>query len=143
MELTVSFQRDYTSQKGNPTFVYVVDGSKEALAKYKELQGNFHRTDDTVGSPTFGKPLWFTTRGIGARGKLIITTNNKIVPDLSKFRMMESMAKQFGGNLGQAMANQAATELFGSVGVTSNVSAPVAENATAEHVEAESDINKL
>lgn len=144
--LKVEFQRDYTSQKGNPTFVYVVRGSKEDLEKYKQLQGEFFRKDETVGSPTFGEALWFTTRAIGNRGELIITTNNKIVPDLSKFRMMESMAKQFGGNLGQAMAQQAAAELFSTMGngrTASSIPMSTEEAPSSAEAAAEENISKL
>jgi hypothetical protein len=105
--MNVSLMRTYRSKKGNVTFVYGVSGSAEDIAKFKEIQGEYYREDDN------GKTLWFTTRCIGQSGSLIITTNNKIVPDMSKFDQAASLAKQFGGDLGQSLANAAAAQLLG------------------------------
>lgn len=130
--LSVTYLRDHLSAgKHVPTFVYAVTGSSEMLAKYKELQGDFYRTDKET-----GHALWFTTRAIGKTGSLIITSNNKVVPDLGEFRMMASMAQQFGGNLGQAMANQASAMIFGpAVQAIAPAPQPVSEE--------QSDIEKL
>ena len=103
----VKLQRSYRSKNGNTTFVYTVAGSKADLAKYEELQGSFFRADDN------GTPLWFTTRCIGQTGKLIITTNDKIVPDMSEFDQAASLTAQYGGNFGAELARAAAQKLVG------------------------------
>lgn len=100
--------RSYTSKAGNKVFVYAVSGSKEQLAKFKEAQGdNYREAED-------GTPLWFTTRSVGANGELIITTNGKIVPDMSAFDNAASLAKQYGGNLGEELAKHAVAQLLGN-----------------------------
>lgn len=103
--LKVKQTRSYI-KNGKPVFVYAVSGSKEAIAKYKELQGENYREDKD------GTPLWFTIRSVGASGELIITTNGKIVPDMSAFHNAESLAKQFGGSLGAELAKVAAAQLL-------------------------------
>lgn len=105
--INVSLIRSYRSKNGNVTFVYGCKGNTETMEKYKELQGDFYREDDS------GTPLWFTTRCIGDRGKLIITTNNKIVPDMSEFDQAASLAEQYGGNFGDALAKATAQRILG------------------------------
>ena len=100
--------RSYTSPKGNKVFVYSVSGSPEQLAKFKAAQGEFYREDEA------GNPLWFTTRSVGNSGELIITTNGKVVPDMSAFDTAASLAKQYGGNLGQELAKHAVSQLLGN-----------------------------
>ena len=105
--MNVTLDRSYTSKNGNVTFVYKVTGNKTDLAKFEEIQGEHHRINDA------GVPLWFTTKCIGKTGKLIITTNDKIVPDMSEFQQAASIASQFGGNLGHELAKAAAQKLIG------------------------------
>jgi hypothetical protein len=88
--MNIRLLRTYRSKKGNVTFVYGVSGTEKDLASFKEIQGEYYREDDN------GQTLWFTTRCVGQSGTLIITTNNKIVPDMSKFDQAASLAKQFG-----------------------------------------------
>jgi len=106
--MKIKMIRSYRSKKGNPTFVYGVTGSAEDLAKYKDIQGGFYREDDKT-----GQPLWFTTRCVGENGDLIITTNNKIVPDMSKFDQASSIAAQYGGNFGEELAKLTAMQILG------------------------------
>lgn len=122
--MDIKSARSYTSPKGNKVFVYTVAGSKEELEKYKEMQGENYRETEA------GIPLWFTTRSVGNSGKLIITTNNKIVPDMSAFDQAASLAKQYGGNLGEELAKAAAAQLLGGVSVSTqaSVNQPSAEN---------------
>ena len=107
--MNVTLQRSYRSKNGNVTFVYEVNGSKADLAKYEEIQGDFHRKDEVS-----GKALWFTTRCIGKTGKLIITTNDKIVPDMSEFDQAASLSAQYGGNFGAELAKASAQTLAGN-----------------------------
>lgn len=123
--MKVRLMRSYRSKNGNTTFVYAVSGNSEDLAAFKTAQGEFYREDDK------GTPLWFTTRCIGQTGKLIITTNGNIVPDMSQFDQAASLAKQYGGDLGQELAKAAAAQLLGghaiSAPATAHVDTPVEE----------------
>jgi len=121
MALTVKKQRSYRSKKGNVTFVYAVSGSESELAKYKESQGDFFRADEK------GNALWFTTKFIGERGELIITEKGTVTPDMSRFDAAASIAAQYGGNLGQELAKQAAADLLGKS--PEQIPAPVAQVA--------------
>lgn len=112
--------RSYTSKNGNKVFVYSVSGSVEQLAKFKAAQGeNYRQAED-------GTPLWFTTRSVGAAGELIITTNGKVVPDMSAFDNAASLAKQYGGNLGAELAKHAVAQLLGNTSST-----PVADKVAS------------
>jgi hypothetical protein len=106
--MNVKLQRSYRSKAGNITFVYTVTGSEVELDKFREIQGDFLREDEQK------NPIWFTTRCIGDKGKLIITTNDKIVPDMSEYDKMASMVEQYPGKLGDAMAKVAAQKLLGN-----------------------------
>ena len=122
--MKIKLIRSYRSKNGNPTFVYAVSGNANDLAAFKEAQGEFYREDETTGSP-----LWFTTRCVGDNGKLIITTNGKVVPDMSAYDQAASIAAQYGGNFGQELAKQAAMSILGNKGTSAPVEtpAPVAE----------------
>lgn len=129
--MKVKLLRSYRSKKGNPTFVYEVDGTEAQLAEYKRIQGGFFREDEAT-----GKALWFTTRCIGQTGTLIITTNGNIVPDMSKLDQAASIVAQYGGNLGESIANAAAADFLGLSAPAA--SAPVASApAVEEEVEGE------
>ena len=105
--MKISLIRSYRSKNGNPTFVYSVKASGTDLAAFREAPGEYYREDDN------GSPLWFTTRCVGQSGKLIITTNGNVVPDMSSFDQAASIAAQYGGNFGQELARQAAQSIFG------------------------------
>lgn len=106
--MKAKFIRSYRSKAGNTVFVYGVTGSKEQIEAFKSIQGENLRESDE------GQPLWFTTRFIGNTGDLVITSNSKIVPDMSEYEKADSLAKQFNGNLGQELAKQAASKLLGN-----------------------------
>jgi len=106
--MNVKLIRSYRSKNGNATFVYGVSGSASDLEAFEEAQGEYHRVDDET-----GMPLWFTTRCIGQTGKLLITTNGNIVPDMSAFDQAASLAEQYGGNFGQSLADSAAQAILG------------------------------
>jgi len=128
--MNVKLIRSYRSKNGNATFVYGVSGNASDLDAYKVAQGDYYREDDS------GTPLWFTTRCIGNSGKLIITTNGNIVPDMSAFDQAASLAEQYGGNFGQELAQQAAQSILG-------VSTPKAAPAVKEESTEDSDIGDL
>lgn len=105
--MKIKLQRSYTSKNGNKVFVYSVTGTKAQLEAFKTAQGeNYREAED-------GTPLWFTVRCVGETGSLIITTNNRIVPDMSAFDQANSLAQQYGGNFGQELAKLAAMQILG------------------------------
>lgn len=105
-KLNVKFVRSYRSKNGNVTFVYTVTGDKTLMTEYQTLQKDFYREDEQ------GVPLWFTTRFIGDRGTLLITSNNKIVPDMSAYDQAASISSQYGGNFGNELARAAAAMIL-------------------------------
>lgn len=106
--MKIKLLRSYRSKNGHAVFVYAVSGSAEQLAAYKKAQGENYREDENK------TPLFFTTRCVGNTGELIITTNGKVVADMSKFDQAASIASQYGGNFGQELAKAAAASLMGS-----------------------------
>jgi hypothetical protein len=105
--LKVNCIRTYRSKNGNATVVYSVEGSKEDMASFKKAQGSYYREDEDK------NPLWFTTRYIGEDGKLLITTNGNIVPDMSEFDKQASLVAQYGGNFGDVLAKDGVNKLKG------------------------------
>ncbi len=132
--MKVVLLRSYRSKNGNVTFVYAVSGNAEDLAKFKEIQGGFYREDDN------GQPLWFTVNCIGQTGKLIITTNNKIVPDMSAFDQAHSLAKQYGGDFGKALADASVAKALGTAPTAEETSAEVPAS-TEEQVQASDEMD--
>lgn len=124
--MKIKLIRSYRSKNGNATFVYGVSGSNSDLESFKEAQGEYYREDDK------GTPLWFTTRCVGNAGSLIITTNGNVVPDMSAYDQAASIASQYGGNFGEALAQQAANSILG-------VSATPASSTPAQAEEAKSE----
>lgn len=119
MSLSVQMQRSYKSKNGNRTFVYTVSGKPSDIEAYREAQGEFYREDDKTNNP-----LWFTTKCIGKTGKLIITDNGNVVPDMSEYDEAASLAEQYGGNLGEMLAREAAQRLLGGRRLSSTSSSP-------------------
>lgn len=128
--MKVSLLRSYRSKNGNATFVYKVNGNASDLESFKEAQGDYYREDAD------GSPLWFTTRCIGQAGKLIITTNGNVVPDMSSFDQAASLAEQYGGNFGQELAKSAAQAILG----TTAPSAPATPEAQDQASDDLSDV---
>lgn len=126
--MRVSLQRSYRSKNGNPVFVYTVNGSKADLKQFKTIQAEYYREDEKSGTP-----LWFTTRCIGQAGTLIITENNKIVPDMSAFDQAKSLVEQYGGNFGAELAKGAVANLLGGANNSAQASPQTApQDADAE-----------
>lgn len=116
--LRVEFARQYKKMNKNNVlitmFVYAVIAPAKAQEAFKAAQGDYHRIagkDDVVPE---GTVLWFTDKFIGDKGNILITAKNKVVPDMGAFEKMNSLAKQFGGDLGTELAKQAAQGLLGS-----------------------------
>ena len=116
--MKVTMQRSYKSKNGNRTFVYTVTGSNAEMEDYREAQGEYYREDDKT-----NQALWFTTKCIGKAGTLLITDNGNIVPDMSEFDEAASLAQQYGGNLGEMLAREAAQRLLGGRTLSSSKAA--------------------
>ena len=130
-KLNISFAGQYRNTKGNTVFRYTVSGSNAELAKYKEVQGDFHRVDDET-----GKPIYFNTKFVGAKGVIVLTRDGKrYVADMSTFDQAHSLSKQYGGNFGQELAKAAAAQLLGG---TPSATAP-AEQPKVEEPSEEQD----
>ena len=129
--MKVTMQRSYKSKNGNRTFVYTVTGSNAEMEAYREAQGEYYREDDKT-----NQALWFTTKCIGKTGTLLITDNGNVVPDMSEFDEAASLAQQYGGNLGEMLAREAAQRLLGGRTLSSS-------KATAKQAEElqDDDIN--
>lgn len=129
--LNATFVRSYKKRDKNnqlvDVFVYAVNGSKEAIEEYAKVQGEYLRTDEAT-----GKHIWFSTRYVGDSAKLIITEKGNVVADMSEFAKAASLASQFGGNLGQELARNAAAQLMGGSTASTSVSQPVETEANAE-----------
>lgn len=119
-KLIRSYSKLDKNGKAIVVFVYALACSIAQIASLKEAQGDFYR--EVEEGDDAGKPLFFTTRAAGNNCTVIITPSGKVIADMSAFQMQASLAEQFGGNLGQALANAAAATLLGG-------GAPVAESA--------------
>lgn len=128
--MNIKLSRSYKSKNGNTVFVYAVTGTQDQLEAFATAQGENHRVDEATGTP-----LWFTTRCVGQSGTLIITSNGKVVPDMSAFDQAASLAAQYGGNFGDQLARMAAEKLMGSA-VKNSVPTPAVAPANE-------DLNKL
>lgn len=105
--MNITFSRNYVKKEtGNDVFVYIVTGSPEEMESFKSAQGSNYRVDQKT-----GEILWFNTRYVGETGKLLITSNNKVVADTSAFAKAKSLSAQYGGNFGQELARAAAMSL--------------------------------
>ncbi|TXI89735.1 MAG: hypothetical protein E6Q36_02870 [Chryseobacterium sp.] len=109
MNITVKLLRSYV-KNGKDMFVYAVSATGKDLEAYKASQGDFYREDEQTKSP-----LWFSLNCIGDRGKLIITSKGKAIADMTAYKQAASLAKQFGGNLGQELARAQVQSLLGNV----------------------------
>ena len=98
----------YRNKKGTLVFRYKVSGSPAALSAYEDSQGEYYTVDDKTGDP-----LFFTPRFAGKTATLVVTDENRAYVDMSELEQQASMIAQFGGNLGQAMADAFAKKLSG------------------------------
>lgn len=126
--MNIRFLRSY-KKNGNPVFVYEVQASAQDIEKLKEAQGTYFREDEVT-----GKPLFFTTKNVGPKGKLIITGKGQVIADMSEYEAAASLVAQFGGNLGQELAKASVAKLMGNTYSNSS-----AENVVEPQVEQTQD----
>jgi len=131
----IKIKATYVSQykkNGKSVFVYHVKGTDEQMARYKEAQGDYHKSDEETGNS-----LFFSTVALGQNIEVIVTRNNRVIADTTELDQAASMAARYGGNLGQAFADQAAAKFLGklsmrpSVNTTASEDENVAENTNA------------
>jgi hypothetical protein len=101
-------KRNVETGVATEVFRYKVTGSPEALAAYEAAKGKNHRVDNETGAV-----LWFTTNFVGDEASLVITSTGNVIADMTEFRKAASLIKQFGGNLGDALARESAAKLLG------------------------------
>lgn len=108
MNLIATSTRNY-KKNGNTVFVYTfLNLSPEKKAVLKSVQKDFYREDEA------GNPLWFTTRYSGDKVDVVANEQSgKLYADTSKLDKAASLAKQYGGNLGQELAKISAAQLLG------------------------------
>ena len=123
--MNIKFIRTY-KKNGNSVFVYEVQATPQEIEKLKEAQGEYFREDEVT-----KKPLFFTTRNVGPKGKLIITGKGQVIADMSEYEAAASLVAQFGGNLGVELAKASVAKLMGN-STSNTVSENVPEMPTAE-----------
>jgi hypothetical protein len=114
--LTIEFQRSYRKAGKTPgapsrlTFVYLVIGTAEQLTQYRDVQGAYLRENEK------GQALFFTTRYAGETAMLMLNhTGDDYYVDNTAMDKQASLVAQYGGNLGQAIAMQIASQATGIV----------------------------
>ena len=130
------FLRNYRkANTGNVVFVYKVTGTKEELAQYKTAQGEYFTEDAKDGI------LWFSPQFVGQSVELLITSKGKVVADMSKFDMAQSLVNQYQGALGAEIAKQAVSMLLGAE--FGAQSAPASEPKQIEASQESEDLDNL
>jgi len=99
----------YRNKKGTLVFRYKVSGSPSAMEAFEEAQGEYYVQDQETGDV-----LYFTPRFAGKTATLIVTDEGRVYVDMSELEQQASLISQFGGNLGQAMADAFASKLSGT-----------------------------
>jgi len=89
-------------------FVYAVKGTPKELDEYESIQ-------KAEGVKTIvdedGTYLWFTTRPVGVKGKLVISPKGKIFADTTALDLANAMIRQHGA-LGRILAPDILAEGF-------------------------------
>ena len=125
-KLNIVSRGNYRNKKGTRVFRYAVKGSPDAISAYRDAQGEYF-VEDAVS----GEILYFTPRFAGKTATLIVTEEGKVYADMSELEEQASLIEQFGGNLGQAMADQFAKKLV-TGGSASKATPQVAPKTTDE-----------
>lgn len=109
--LLAKFEGSYRKPTQNgkvPTVVfrYTVSGTPEEMDAYKKVQGDNFRSDENT-----GKPLYFTTRYISDRVKLLITTgdNPRVVADDSEIVKIQSIVQSYGADVARLILGNVGT----------------------------------
>jgi hypothetical protein len=109
--IKITFKSQYrkastAAGRGRLTFVYTVAGSPKELQAYADTQGEYLREDDN------GKPLFFSTRYYGATCNMLPNADESgFYPDTSELDQLAALADQYGGAVGNAIAEKLASKL--------------------------------
>ena len=133
--LKAKYVGSYVSKRGNRVFKYDVIGSEAEIEQYKETQTKVVENKET------GNPFFFSTKYFGETGDLTITVNGMVVPDMDNFNKAASLAAQFGGNFGQSIADAAAQQLIGQLGIGRGASATSKSSPVHTEEKKEEQIN--
>mgnify|MGYP001004127354 CR=1 FL=1 len=116
--------RNYKKSTGTTVFVYELTGTTEELARYAEIQGEFHIIDEKS-----KKPLYFTTRYVGENVNVLFNqAGDKVFPDTSEMDKVKSLAEQHGADFGALLVQSQLQSMFASKPAVT-AEAPVEEPA--------------
>jgi hypothetical protein len=121
-KLNLSSRGQYRNKRGTIVFRYAVKGTDKAMQAFEDAQGEYHVVDQDS-----GETLYFTPRFAGKNATLIVTDEGKVYVDMSELEQQASLIAQFGGNLGQAMADTFARKLAGGGSASSKPTADKAD----------------
>jgi hypothetical protein len=109
--LKIKFKSQYrkastAAGRGRLTFVYTVAGTSKEVQAYSDTQGEYLREDDN------GVPLFFSTRYYGATCDMLSNADESgFYPDTSELDQLAALAEQYGGAVGNAIAEKLANKL--------------------------------
>jgi len=131
--MNAKFKHSYKKASSNPKTlgqvidvnVYTVTGTADELVKYKASQGEAFREDEE------GNNLWFTTKVLPPTVKLGISQKTqKVYADTSEGDRINTLANQYQGPLGTAIAQIGARQIMDRIFGTSQPAQPATvENA--------------
>jgi hypothetical protein len=123
----IEMVRQYRKKEtGKLVFVYKVLGKANELDAYREQAGDYLVEDDN------GVPLFFSTRLVGAKCALITTQDGRMVPDTSEMDMQVALIEQYGGAVGNALAEKLANKLTTTLSRTSAAGKPVEKKSLGD-----------
>lgn len=123
-KLKLSSRGQYRNSKGTMVFRYAVKGNESAMDAFEDAQGEYHVVDQKT-----AEVLYFTPRFAGKDATLIVTEEGKVYVDMSELEQQASLIAQFGGNLGQAMADAFARKLSGGSATSKPIAKDEPENS--------------
>lgn len=126
-KLNLSSRGQYRNKRGTIVFRYAVKGTESALDAFEQAQGEYHVVDQDS-----GEVLYFTPRFAGKNATLIVTDEGKVYVDMSELEQQASLISQFGGNLGQAMADAFARKMSGGSASASTKAPATDEPASSD-----------
>jgi hypothetical protein len=109
--MKAQFNGQYRNKKGNLTFRFIVTGTEEELAQYKELQGQYYVENDN------GEPLYLTTTYVSDSVELKVSSKGTIYADTSEVDKIVSFAKSQGIDLSKGLTDKLMSALGGKTQV--------------------------
>lgn len=105
----VNSKENENGEKTTPSkkYLYSVNGSEEDLAKYKELMGDYFRTEETT-----GEPLYFTKVYHGENAILEFTKAGKVYVNNDELDKVANLVERFPGTMGRYIAEYGLKKFF-------------------------------